>query len=160
MNRLFVVGVSMVSLLFVGCAPSLLKQSNIKNTPKNKEIYDLVQKYRVAMINRDVATLKSMVSRKYYENASTTDTTKDDYGFNELVRSVLPILRNNVKKVRYTIFLRKLTFKDDNTVRAEYEYFWRFLYTDGGKDRWSIKNDFNMIEFAKENGQWKIVSGL
>ncbi|MCA9523078.1 MAG: nuclear transport factor 2 family protein [Myxococcales bacterium] len=147
-------------LSVIGCSGGRLKNSSVKDTPKNREIYNLVHKYRLAMENRDMQTLRRMVSRDYFENASSTDDSKDDYGFEKLVTKVIPLLRNNVKRLRYVVYVRKINFKGDSTASAEYEFLVRMQITEGGKSTWKVKNDFNRLDFSKEKGEWKIVGGL
>ena len=79
---------------------SVDEESKIPDNDTNIEILKIVQKYRDAMANKDIATLKSMVSKDYYENASTTDDLSDDYG-NELIEEILnDYLSQSVKDIR------------------------------------------------------------
>lgn len=153
-------GLILALLGVLGCSGGKLKNSEVKDTPKNREIYNLVHKYRLAMENRDIESLRGMVSRDYFENASTTDNSKDDYGFEKLVKNVVPMLRNNVKRLRYVIFVRKINFKGETRASAEYEFLARMHISEGGKSTWRVKNDFNRLDFQKEKGEWKIVGGL
>jgi hypothetical protein len=107
--------------------------------------------------NRD--RIAGLISRQYYENSSTTDTTADDYGYEELVQQVLPKLLDNIKHVQYRIQVRRIEV-DGNRAIAEYEYFYKFQYAEGGRERWISRNDFNRLDLVFEEGSWKIVAGL
>ncbi len=148
-----------MSVTLFGCGPSLIPGTRVADTAKNREIHSMVETYRQAVEERDADTIAKLVSRRYYENASTTDKQTDDYGYDQLMKAVLVELKENVKKAQYRIVLRKVIFQG-NRAQAEYEYFWRFLYTEGGRDQWVAKNDFNRLDFVREDGSWKIISGL
>jgi phage gp29-like protein len=137
----------------------MIPETQIPNTSENREIVQVVEKYRQAIENRDIKALKSLVSRKYYENASTTSDDSDDYGYAQLEEKILPLLKDNIKNVQYVITLKKIEVKDEKAF-ADYEYNSKFFYVEGGKEQWSAKNDFNRLEFIKEDGVWRILRGL
>lgn len=159
-----------VALAF-GCGANKLPNSDVEDTPEHRAIWKIVQAYRTAMENRDAEAIAKLVSRDYFENRSTTDKSKDDYGHDKLKQRVLPKLRDNIKKVQYWIYIHKIEIKGDRA-HADYEFFWRFLFVEGGREGWAKKYDVNRLEFVREEvpckkkkGQqcpreWKIVGGL
>lgn len=147
-------------LAAAACGPKYIADSEVEDTPKNRVIVDLVEKYRVAIEHRDVPALRELVSRRYFSNAGTTAEAGDDYGYEQLEKKVLPMLQENIKSVQYIVNLRKITFPDDTHASAEFEYYYKFFYVEGGKDRWSARNDFARLDFALEDGTWRIVGGL
>ena len=151
--------VALILVGLTGCASSLMPGTRVKDTRQNREIRDVVEAYRVAMEQRNVEALRRMVSMKYFENFSTTDDRDDDYGYDHLIQKVIPKLRDNIKKVQYRIVLRKVVVEGDRA-SAEYEYYWKFLYTEGGRENWVAANDFNRLDFVREQGAWKIAAGL
>lgn len=147
-------------LLFVwSCAPRMIEGTRIPDTAENRVIVDLVERYRLAVERRDVDALREMMSRRYFETAGTTANTEDDYGYDQFVSSVLPLLTNDVKSVQFYIYLRGIEIRGDRAF-AEYEYYYKFYYVDGGKDGWASKNDFARLEFVLEDGVWRIVAGM
>lgn len=137
----------------------MIAGTGVEDTPDNRAVWNVIEQYRQAMENRDGDALRTLVSRQYYENASTTDTSTDDYGYQELDEKVLPILRDNIKKVQYRILLRSIRV-DGQRAYAEYEYYFKFQYSEGGRDQWIARNDFNRLDLVLEDGVWKIVAGL
>jgi hypothetical protein len=158
MKRSILMGFGLV--LMVACGPKYLANTQVEDTPKNRMIADLVERYRVAIEQRDVGALRELVSRRYFSNAGTTSESGDDYGYEQLEQKVLPMLQENVKSVQYTLVLRKVTFQSEMQASAEFEYYYKFFYVEAGKDRWSARNDFARLEFAMEDGVWRIVGGL
>jgi hypothetical protein len=158
MNR--TVPMVLVLLATVACGPKYLVNTEVEDTPQNHVIADLIERYRVAIEQRDIGALKELVSRRYFSNAGTTAESSDDYGYEQLEKKVLPLLQENVKSVQYVVNLKKVTFKGETRAFAAFEYYYKFFYVEGGKDRWAAKNDFAELEFALEDGVWRIVGGL
>lgn len=150
---------TLIPLLLVGCGAAMIPGTRVEDTPENRAIHEVVEAYRTAVEERDMERLQRLVSRRYYENSSTTDTTHDDYGYDTVADKVLPKLRDNIKKVQYRIVLRKVSI-DGVRASAEYEYYWKFLYSEGGKESWIAANDFNRLDLILEDGTWKIAAGL
>jgi hypothetical protein len=148
-----------VVLILAACAAQTIKDTQVPDTPDNRAIADVVEHYRQAIEQRDVASLKELVSRRYFTNAGTTADSSDDYGYEQLEAKVFPALREAVKSVQYTLTLKKVDVKGDRAT-ADFEYYYKFFFVDGGKDRWMAKSDFARLEFAKENGTWRITGGL
>lgn len=145
--------------ILASCGPKYIKDTQVPDTPENRVIADLVERYRRALEQRDVGALKEIVSRRYFSNAGTTADPSDDYGYEQLEEKVLPALSDNVKQVQYHIQLRRIDVGAERAT-ADFEFYYKVFYVDGGKDRWIAKTDFNRLEFAKEDGVWRIVSGL
>ena len=147
------------ALAVSACASWTLPNTTIPETEETRAVFDRVQQYRTAMEARDVDGVISMVSPRYYENSGTTDSDRDDYGFQVLHDKVLKLLRDNVLSVQYQVLLRNIKVDGDIAV-ADYEYFYKFKFVEGGNEGWAQRNDFNRLTFAREGGQWMIVGGL
>ena len=143
----------------IGCSKTYLPFTRISETEETRAVYDMVMSYRAAIEKRDMAGILAMTSSRYYENAATTERDDDDYGFEKLRGAVLPILRENIKAAQYRILLRDIHI-DGDRAWADYEYFYTFKYVEGGNEGWKQKNDFNRLEFVREQGRWKISGGL
>ena len=148
-----------VFLVLPGCRGATIEQTEVPDTEENRILYAQVMAYRDAMERRDIEAIMALVSRNYYENAGTTDRDEDDYGYEELRDEVIPKLLDNVKVVQYRLLLRRIEV-DSERAFVDYEYFYRFKFSEGGNDGWAQRNDFNRLEFLMENGTWKIVAGL
>ncbi|GMV41153.1 MAG: hypothetical protein AMXMBFR64_28690 [Myxococcales bacterium] len=148
-----------LALLSAACAPSTFPGTAIEDTEENREVWELLQRYRRSIEERDVVDLRKMISRDYFENAATTDDTTDDYGYEKLMADVLPILKDNIKRVKVELRVTDIKVGDTKGY-ATFEYIARFLYTEGGKEGWVASNDFNRLELVREDGVWKIAAGL
>lgn len=133
-------------------------EAKIRNNAENADVVELVDTYRHAVEAQDVDTLRSLVSRDYYENAGTTNTTDDDYGY-EGLDNLFDILTNNVKEARLNVKVRDIRVYDD---RADviFEYAYTMLYQVGDTQRWQTERDVNRFQLHKQDDVWLIVSGL
>ena len=134
-------------------------EAKIPDTDENFQILQTVQKYRDAIANKDVATLRDMVSSDYYENASTTDDLSDDYG-NERIEEILnDYLAQSVKDIRFIIEVKALS-QEGLQYHVDFQYSWNYRYEVAGQSYWQSKNDTNRMTIVRENDAWKIKNGL
>lgn len=141
------------------CGTAYISNTEIPDTEDNREVWDRVMEYRKAVETRDADRLLALVSRKYYENSETTDDSTDDYGYDELKDIVIADFRDNVLEVQYRLLMRRIDIDGDRAF-ADFEYYYSFKYVEGGVTGWKPKNDFNRLEFVREDGVWMIAGGL
>lgn len=147
------------AILVNACGPSHIDGTEIPDSDVNRAIYDLVETYRMAIEQRDVTSLAAIVSPRYFENASTTASDQDDYGFEALRDKILPLLQDHIKAVQYRVRLTRIEV-DGERAWADFEYWLKFLYSEGGREGWKVENDFNRLEFLRGPDGWKITGGL
>lgn len=147
-----------LGLLLAACGPRYVKGTEIEYTPEKQAIANLVERYRKALSDRDASTLKSMISRNYYENASTTSNPRDDYGYDGLNR-LLEQLKSKVKEVRYAVTIKAIDIYE-NTAIVDFDYEAQYLYEAGPDERWANRIDRNRLTFRMEEGKWRIIGGL
>lgn len=148
-----------VLALATACAANQIEGTSVPDTEENRAIYDVVEAYRQAIEQRDVKLLSGLISPRYFENSSTTASDEDDYGFEALREKVLPLLQDNIKAVQYSIRLTRIEVEGERAV-ADFEFWLKFLYSEGGREGWRVENDFNRLEFLKGPDGWKISGGL
>lgn len=150
--------VPLLGVLLAACGPRYVKDTEIEYSAEKQALANLVERYRKAMASRDASTLKAMISRNYYENASTTSNPRDDYGYEGLVR-LLEDLQSKVKEVRYAVSIKAIEVFE-STATVDFDYEAQYLYQAGPEERWANRIDHNRLTFRKEDGQWRIISGL
>lgn len=148
-----------IIITLMSCGAKYIENTKIPDTPETRKILNLVEKYRVAMEHRDIKTLGALMSRKYYENAGTTATSDDDYGYNTVLKKVFPFLRDNVKAVRYQLKVSKITV-GKKKASAAFEYKAKVLIAVGERKHWIFEDDFDRLDFVKEDGVWRIIRGM
>ena len=140
------------------CTPTYVSRTKVPYSPERQEVADLIERYRVALEQRDMEAIKAMTSEGYYENASTTDDPSDDYDRRGLL-AVLDKMKTQVKAVKYNVKITQIEVLA-NAATVDVEYTGQYLFTFEERDRWKTHADKNRLTLRREEGAWKIVSGL
>jgi hypothetical protein len=148
----------MFGLVGTACGPRYVTGTQVEYSDEREAVAAVVERYRVALEQRDADTLRKLTSRSYYENGSTTDDPNDDYDAAGLEK-VLGELKATVKTVRYAIEITGIEVADA-VASVDYEYKAEFMYTAGEQDRWGTMNDKNRMTLRLEDGHWRISSGM
>ena len=56
----------LLMLTLVACGPKYIPNTEVPDNPKNREIVELVERYRQAVEERNINALKEMISRSYF----------------------------------------------------------------------------------------------
>jgi ketosteroid isomerase-like protein len=143
-----------------GCGPRYVEGTKVEYTAEKQRLADLIERYRLAMEQRDVEALRALASRDYYENGSTTTDPADDYGYDGLERLFVDV-KNNVKDVKYTVEIKEIrVMAEGESAHVDLEYTGQYLFTIGERDRWETVTDKNRLTLRKEDGNWRIISGM
>ena len=144
--------------LAAGCGHAFIEGTTIRDTDANREIYELVSRVREALERRDSETLVGMVSTQYFEDNGTPDA-RDDYGYVELKEKLLQDSLNSTKEMYLTFTLHDVVVKE-NYAYADIRYNSRARIDLPAGRVWDTHQDFNRLEFRRENNVWRIISGL
>ena len=150
--------IALITIMAAGCGSKNIKNTDVQNTAFNREIVEVVERYRKAIETRDTDALKAMLSRRYYENASTTESDRDDYGFDVVVEKIFPMLSNNVERIFYQVRIKKIN-RSGNRTLVDVEHALRFRYNDGKESHWGMQNDVNQLELVLEDNVWRLRTG-
>lgn len=154
----FVLPCLVFGLTVLGCAQQVIPNTDVPDTPENRQVIDFVEKYRKAVDNRDVGEILALVSKKYLDD-NGTPSGDDDLDYDTLKKQ-LEALHKQVKDVRYDIRYRRVTFRADK-VLVDYTYSASFLVaTPDGKERWARRLSDNRMVLLKKDGHYRILSGL
>ena len=153
------VGLFLLTILAPACGGRYIQNTKVKDNPQNREVIEVVERYRQAVQNQDRKAFAGLISRNYYENSSTIQTSSDDYGYDELANKVIPALSDHVDKVFYSVKVMSVNHQKGRCF-VDYEYTLKFRVRDGDEGRWAVKNDVNRLELVRENDSWRIRSGM
>ena len=140
------------------CGPRYVTGTKVEYSDEREAVAAIVERYRVALEQRDTNALRSLVSKSYYENGSRTDDTNDDYDAAGLEK-VFGELKGNVKTVRYSVEITDIQVNEEYA-SVDIDYKAEYLYTLGEQDRWGTTNDKNRMTMRLEDGNWRISGGL
>lgn len=141
------------------CAHGVIPGTQIPNTDENRQVYDVVQNTVNAMNARNAEALIALLSPRYFEDNGTADQS-DDYGYEELTSKILPESMKVAEEIQLEVEVQDIVVSDDNRAHADVRYRSRIRLKLPSRTLWDTGRDFNRIELARENGVWRIVSGL
>ena len=142
----------------VGCAHTVIPQTEVEDTPENREIVGLVEAYRQALETKDLDALMELVSPRYYEDNGTVDSS-DDYDYAGLKEGLKEDFKRT-QTIKVELRVEAVEVDDDNAfaeiyydVRAQNEY--------PSGLRWQTGNDRSRLSFERDDeGRWWIIRGL
>jgi hypothetical protein len=149
-----------------GCRKkSTIPGTQIPDTDVNRAVVEAIERYRVALVARDAATILTTAHRTYYDGAGTDDPG-DDITYQELG----PVIRDRVaqvQSVRFTIDYLEVSVNEDRAVvKAWIDAAFRLGVPDGSdwdprvEARYTRLQDYAMFELVREGKSWLITSGL
>ncbi|MCG3173557.1 MAG: hypothetical protein GMKNLPBB_01754 [Myxococcota bacterium] len=146
--------------LFAGCSAKLIPNTQIKDTPDSREIVTQVERYRLAMQDRNAESLLRLVSRNYFDNAGTPDPS-DDYNYAGLVQFLANEFRD-VEALQMDIVILALNFEegDKGVAHLDYKYESRFQVKYPSGSKWDSVQKKKRMKFVREGDHWLISSGL
>ncbi|MBI3179742.1 MAG: hypothetical protein HYZ27_08770 [Deltaproteobacteria bacterium] len=142
----------------LACAHSYIPGTRVRDTSENREVVDLLEKVRTAMEARNAEQILALVSSRYFEDNGTIDP-EDDFGFEELRAKFLPESLAAAQEVHLSFEIHAVEIEGDRA-HADIRYNSRARFKLPAGSLWDSHREFNRVEFAREDGSWRIVSGL
>jgi hypothetical protein len=158
MNRLVMTLGTLLVLGCVGCATvATIPGTKVVDTKANREILEVLERYRHALEERDATTLLSLAHPNYYEDSGTPNGN-DDYGYDGL-RDVLSKRMSALKTVRYNIEYRRVAIEGRHA-QVEIRYDASFQIATEMGDRWERKMNDKRLELENDGKRWLIIAGM
>lgn len=140
----------------MGCAPKIIPGTNIEDTPDTRAIISVMERFRTALEARDADAVMALVSPTFKDTGGTSNPEDDlDYA---MLQKKLPERLNRTSDVRLDIDVRAITMHK-NWATAIYYYNARFRMPTL-TSRPQNESDLKQMMLKKENGQWKVASGI
>lgn len=149
---------SLALVLALGaCGAKRIPGTEVRDTADNRAIYQLIDAYRQAAERRDAEAVLALVSPTYFDDAGTPDPADDvDYG---QLQKLLPRHYKQLSAVRLGIGIREIDVKGDRAVaNVFYDGYYRVATPAG--DTAKSASDVAQMRFVREDGRWRIASGL
>jgi len=157
MLRLHLALLGLFALAGPGCARDVIPNTDVEDTADNREVIDFVELYRQAVEGRDVGRMLSLASERYYDDNGTPNG-QDDLDLSSL-REKLALWSEQVLDVRYEIRYRRVSYERDR-VLVDYTYTGSFRVGTPDGDRWARRLADNRLTLVREEGEYRIVSGM
>ena len=172
MKKLMLLMIVFSIFLTVSCNKKMIKGTNIEETPDSKEILTVFGYYLKGFKEQNPEIFLEYVSQNYYDT-NGTDEANDDIDYDKIVEILHSEAFNSLEKVNITCIIKDLLF-DESEEKASLLYFFEvrfkmksslptseenaFIQPDGMTNHKVSEN--NQMKFVKEDGKWKIVSGI
>ena len=146
-------------LIAFGCGPKLIPGLNIElaDTPDHRELLKVLDAFGQAYERKDIDGLVGLASKNFFETSGSSDTD-DDYGYDGL-RDHFTEHFKMVDKIKLEMQLKDVKMEGEQAL-VDYRYVTRYLMKRPSGDKWKLTDDINRMKLAKEEGQWKILSGM
>ncbi len=144
----------------VGCAPSMIKGTELPATQDNQDVHSVLMDYQDAFQKRKWKSLLRLISPRYQETKGTADPD-DDYGYDYVKKKLLSPSFQALKVYAFYIRIEKITYPTPNEARvvlltrAVYQYP-RGQYNAG----WDRDVNRHIMRLERYRGRWMIVRGL
>jgi len=149
--------VTLVSLVAAACGTRRIPGTDILDTADTRAIVALIDHYRAAAERRDAAAVLSLVSHRYFDDAGTPDPSDDvDY---ELLSKRIAGDYAKVTALRLEIGVKQIEVENERaTAYVFYDEHYRIATRAGEVAKQAT--DVHRMRFVREQGVWKIFSGL
>jgi hypothetical protein len=140
------------------CEPALIPNTRIEDNGPNREVVEFIEKYRVAVETRNSNVLLAMASENYFDDMGTP-AGNDDIDYDGL-KLGLSRMREEVLGARYQISYRAVSFDTETRVLVDMLYTGWFRVNTSDGPVWKRRLEPHRIVLAREDGQYRIVSGM
>jgi hypothetical protein len=146
-------------LALTACSNKVIPNTDVEDTPEARDVVGFVEKYRTAVIARDVPRLLSLASKDYYDDMGTPQGD-DDVDLDGLSERLKTTFGPELLSVHYDIRYRDVHFLPTK-VLVDYTYIGRFRINGSEGSRWERRLSDNRMVLAKtNNGGYAILSGM
>jgi hypothetical protein len=141
------------------CTHDKIPNTEVEDTPEARDVVAFVEKYRQAVVDRDVNKLVQLASKDYYDDMGTPQGD-DDVDLDGLRERLAATFRAELLSVHYDIRYRDVTFLPTK-VLVDYTYIGRFRLISPEGSRWERRlADNRMVLGREKNGTYAIMSGM
>lgn len=171
MKKLMLILIVFSMFLTVSCNKKMIKGTNIEETPDSKEILDVFAHYLKGFKEQNPDIFLEYISQNYYDT-NGTDEAADDVDYDKIVEILHSDAFNALEKINIVSIIKDLIFESEDRARLVYFFEVRFkmkssiptteenafVQPDGMTNHKVSEN--NQMKFVKEDGKWKIISGI
>jgi ketosteroid isomerase-like protein len=146
-----------VLLLASACASRRIPGTEIPDTKDTRAIINVMERYRSALEARDAKAIQALVSKDFREDGGT-DSLEDDLTAENLGQH-LTHLFERMEAPRVELNIRRVEVRENDLATAI--YYWNANWRLPGLNaRPQNDSELEQMVLRKEDGQWKILSGI
>lgn len=145
----FALAAALLALPLAACGPKMIGHTTIADTDDNREILDVLQKYREAYEARDSKAITELASPRYLDQRESISY--------DTLKTSLQADFERVKQLQLELTVRRIEIDDD---RALVHYFYSTSFQLAGNETWNTETDDKRMILAREDGRWRVLSGF
>jgi hypothetical protein len=152
------VRVALLLLSLSACTRQVIPNTDVEDSPESREVVDFVERYRKAVVDRNIDKLMALTSSEYYDDMGTPrgDDDVDQEGLRERLGETFGA---SLLAVHYDIKYRDVTFLPTK-VLVDYTYIGRFQINTPEGTSWERRLADNRMVLAKKGDSYQIMSGM
>jgi ketosteroid isomerase-like protein len=151
------VAVAALALLFCACSHATIANTPVQDTKENREILTVLSKYKLAVEAKDIDAVMALVSTDYLDVSVPGKTgALKDYA---QLRSALKDEFEKTRSIRIELHPREVKVEADKA-QIDYYYVVRFDPVLPTGTQWHSETDDARMRLRRQQGEWKITSGL
>ncbi len=139
-----------------GCGGENIPNTDVPDNAENRAVLTFVEDYRHAVERRDVGAILSLVSPRFFDDNGTI-SSDDDRDFDALSEQLARF--EQILDVRYEMRYRNVTYRADR-ILVDYTYTASFKVATPQGDHWETRLRDNRLELVREDGEFRIISGI
>lgn len=157
-NLSFCLAAMVAFATLTGCAHRLIPGTEIEDTDDNHKIIGVIEKYRVAMQDRNPEAVLALVDESFRDDGGT-GTPADDLDYKQL-QAVLPQRLSKITDLRLDLTIKKITMNDEETEAHAIYYFTTTFRIPSLSQKTQTESGLKMMDLKKVKDGWKITSGI
>ena len=148
----------LIAISTIGCTQALIPNTDVIDTPLNRDIVKFCETYRRAVERQNIGQLLEMAHPNYYEDGGTLDPTDDmdRAGLADYLRQKY----TQADSVRYEIRYRHVSNGRRGEFLVDYTYSASFRIPTSRSSEWRRKVADNRLEVVPDGDKFLIVSGM
>lgn len=148
-----------LALTLNACAHAKIADTDIKDTPENREVLDFVEEYRVAVESLDPNAVLALVSPDFFYEDNGNSDSSDDYDYQGL-KTQLQRSFQRTRTMQLNLRVDAVEVENDSAfAELYYEFRAHNQYPSGNK--WDTGTDRTRLQLIRSpEGQWRIAGGI
>jgi hypothetical protein len=148
---------ALITLGMASCTPNTIPGTPIYDTKDNRAVLDVLSQYQSASQALDSDGLLQLASTKYFDK-SFMDRGRSPIDYAHL-QKMLTDKFGRLKALKMEITPKDLHIKGD-TAQVDYFMVMHFSVVEPQGEKWFSESDDERMSLAREDGGWKVVSGM
>lgn len=147
-----------VLCLLTACASRRIPGTDIPDNDDTRAILKVMERYRTALEARDAGAIQALVSKDFREDAGT-ETPEDDLTAATLPQHLAHLFQR-LDSPRVELSVRRVNIREEDGLATAIYYWnasWRMPEL---TNRAQSDSELEQMVLRKEDGQWRIVSGI